>query len=1090
MTLRTRLTGLLATVAILAILVGLPVVLLALGSSPIPQSLPSLQQIRDALFSQDDGTMALSAVKAIAWAVWFFLTGSIALEILSRVRGARPPRLPGMRLPQSAARGLVATALLLFIAAPVATAPAAVAASASTALPVTVAATAPQTPAATNVASPQAVPAATIASSTESTKPTTVPHTVKRGESLWSIAAAHLGTGTAYQEIAALNKDVLGSKPGFLTVGTILRLPALAGASPAPAGEARTVTVHTGDTLSQIALQELGSPDRYPEIFEASQGTRQPDGQQLSNPDLIDVGWKLTIPAQSAVTVETTNAATAQPSSIAPAVTATATTPRAVAKTANTPTLTGQPTPAAPALPETAATPTPAEVGTAAPAPDAGEMGQGEQQPIAPWMLAGLTGGGAMLAGALLLVLRSRRRAQSRSRRPGRAIAVPAPMLAPVEKTIAAMGGPAVADVEFMDAALRRLAAAAARDGHAMPEIAAVELSGHTIRLHLSAPITLTSPWQGSADQLHWSLPAGTDLDTVGPAVADQPAPYPLLVTVGANDHGDVWLLNVEDLDVCITGDATFARDFARYLAAEIACNPWSHGVRADLVGVAQEVAPMNPDRLRVHTGDTDPAAEALADAVAVIDRAQAGGVDVATARARQSGADAWPARMLLIDAPADHTPALGQLLDLVYEHAGRTGTSVVVHGDRDGTPGVILRVTDDGRVALPHAGLDLVAVGLTSDEAQGCAALLTQSEDLDDVPIPVDEEAAEGWKSWSNEAGALREEHTLPRSIDDMDLEEPAASVLEFDDEEYVANAATTVEDLEALAPKVPIRVRDAVQDADPTLDGDLATWWAGDCPLPRLALLGPVGARTRGTPVTKRKPYYTEILAFLATRAHGATPEELAEAFTITPAKARDYVRIVRDWLGVNPRTGDKHLPDARQAPAAKARGVGVYQVVDVLVDVDLFRRLRVRGESRGPDGVDDLRRALRLVQGRPFDKLRDRGWHWLFEGDRLDQHMICAIVDVAHLVTTHSLQAGDLKQARLAAETAALAAPDEEIPRLDLAAVAAAEGHHGEAERILRDDVCNRSDDEGPPIELAERTQKIIRSRDWQQRARQAS
>ncbi|GAB4077646.1 hypothetical protein [Nostocoides australiense] len=218
----------------------------------------------------------------------------------------------------------------------------------------------------------------------------------------------------------------------------------------------------------------------------------------------------------------------------------------------------------------------------------------------------------------------------------------------------------------------------------------------------------------------------------------------------------------------------------------------------------------------------------------------------------------------------------------------------------------------------------------------------------------------------------------------------------------------------------------------------------------------------------------------------------DRLAEVlhFSITPAKARDYVRIVRDWLGTNPRTGEAHLPDARKAPAAIARGVGVYQVLDVLVDADLFRRLRVRGESRGPAGVDDLRAALRLVQGRPFDRLRDGGWSFLSEGDRLDQHMICAVVDVAHLVTTYSLQSGDTRQARLAAETAALAAPHEEIPRLDLAAVADAEGHPSEADRILRDEVCNRTDDDDAPPELSDRTKQVIATRDWRERTRKAS
>ena len=55
---------------------------------------------------------------------------------------------------------------------------------------------------------------------------------------------------------------------------------------------------------------------------------------------------------------------------------------------------------------------------------------------------------------------------------------------------------------------------------------------------------------------------------------------------------------------------------------------------------------------------------------------------------------------------------------------------------------------------------------------------------------------------------------------------------------------------DLATLAPKVTHTVRDAVHDADPDLDADVAAWFADDCPLPRLTLLGPVRARTRGTP------------------------------------------------------------------------------------------------------------------------------------------------------------------------------------------------------------------------------------------------
>jgi hypothetical protein len=190
------------------------------------------------------------------------------------------------------------------------------------------------------------------------------------------------------------------------------------------------------------------------------------------------------------------------------------------------------------------------------------------------------------------------------------------------------------------------------------------------------------------------------------------------------------------------------------------------------------------------------------------------------------------------------------------------------------------------------------------------------------------------------------------------------------------------------------------------------------------------------------------------------------------------------------VKPSTGRRHLSDPRDSAAARARGIGVYQVEDLLLDVDLFRRLRVRGESRGADGIDDLRQALRLVTGQPFDKLRPGGWTWLYEGDRLDHHLICGIVDVAHLVTTHALAEGDLNTARAATQIATAAAPYEEIPRLDLAAVAGAAGHRQEAARILRDQVCNRSDDGDPPLELSERTEQILASHNWLPPIRSAS
>jgi len=1090
-TARTRLRGLLATLALLAIVAGLPLALLAIGASPVPASMPTLETIKSALSSQDDGTLALGFIKVAAWAAWMFLTITIILELIFRVRGMRVPSLPGIKVPQSAARALVGTAMLLFIAAPLAVRVAPVAAAApipAAMAPALISAPIPavghnQTSSTSKTGHFSSSPEVARSTPTAQAPSATVTHTVAPGETLWSIASDHLGAGEKYPQIAALNTNLLGRRPGFLKPGWVLNLPA--GPQHGQSGE-RAVTVRRGDTLSEIAQEQLGDADRYPEIFAASQAISQPGGAHLRDADVIDVGWSLTIPDTTAAKPSDPETAKVDP-------------PQRQGRPAAHPQ--GQPTPhpgarnavptrlvPATAAPSTSAT-APAVAGQADPPTNQlqsrGVGAPPEDTPIAAWMLEGLTGAGTVLAGSMLLLLRRRRRAQFRARRPGRTIAVPEPVLAPVEKTLTASGSRSAPTVEVLDALLRRLAAHQSAARQDMPELAAVELTQNGIVLHLSQVQQLPTPWQGSENHLRLTWPADVDLDEAGPEDRDQPAPYPLLVTIGAGDDDHVWLLNCEDLPVItITGDPIYGQDFARYLAAELACNPWSREVAVDCVGIASEIAPMNPQRVRYHDAGADVAPQVLADALTTIERVAAAGQDLTNARAAQLGDDTWPSRLLLIGAANPATPALAQLLHLVAEHPGRTGTCVIFTGEHPETPGVVLDVTAAGRVSIPHAGLDLVAAGLTSDEAKGCAALLAQSEDLADVQIPADRNAEPGWRSYSNAAGALRTEHTMARNTPAEELDEPAESVLPGPDEEYLREGATTAEDLDALAPQVPTRVRAQLEDADPTLDGDLAAWFSSDCDLPRLTLLGPVSARTSGSAlaVARRKSYFIEMLAYLGVHPKGVTPAKLADTFGIALGRARTDIKTVRDWLGVNPRTGENHLPHALESQAGKAQGVGVYQVEGLLIDLDLFRRLRVRGEARGADGIADLRKALTLVSGQPFDHLRTSGWSWLHEGYRLDQHMLCAVVDVAHMVTTSALMEGELAQARAAAELAARAGPQEEIPRLDLAAVAAAEGHHYEAERIVREEVCDRSDDGQAPMELTERTESIIASHDW--------
>ncbi|MCK0113528.1 LysM peptidoglycan-binding domain-containing protein [Ornithinimicrobium sp. F0845] len=1078
MRLRRSLQGLGALLVLTGILIGLPVLLVAVGGNPLPDTLPTLDQARDALLRPDDGTLALAGAVILGWLVWAALAVSILIELAWQLRGIRAPRLPGLTLPQASVRGLVTAALALFIAAPLG--PNMVAAAAEPA---------PQLVHAALISTPAQAPAAENATAPDQAEQPvegTSNYQVQPGDTLWSIAENRLGSGHEYHRILDLNRDQLTAGADWVTPGLELTIPAPADR----AAEEKQVIVVEGDTLSGLAATHLGDSARWPQIYRASHDTVQPDGRQLADPDLIYPGWRLTLPGHHPVEAPAAAPVEEYAGIVPPTETNDADQDAALAR------VDALSSPAA-------ATAVGTELRTTAPEPVSPEVADGDRDHAAagafmsadeevdaagedredapPWLLEGIVGSGALLGGALFLALGLRRRSRFRTRRPGRGLAATEPALVPVEKTIETQGVAAAPTLEQLDETLRRLGARCRESGVGVPAVVAVQLAEAGLTLHLQDGADLGEPWDGSADQLHWFLPSDADLEQVGPRVQDAPAPFPLLVSIGAGDDGSMWLLNLEDLEVCLTGAPEYVEDLARFLAAEVAVNPWSAGVRVDCLGVAHEVIPMNPARLREAT--TQDLEDMVAEVVGVIDRT--GEADVVTARVAQTGEETWPARLVLLNAESTEVAAAGQLSQLLSGHAGRTGASILVRGGNPSQHAMKVVATADGRVQLPAAGLDLVGVGLTADEAAGCAALLAQSQTEQDVPMPpaTNDDDDRGWRSWADQAGAILPEHTTPRASGVQVGPGSTATLLPEDDQTYVEAAATTKDDLATLSPHVDLDVAQQVVDTDPRLDEDLAAWWEPQARVPKLTLLGPVKAKTWGKPMADRKAYFTELLAYLGLRPGGVTAAETAEAFNLSESKARDYVARCRDWLG-NDADGQLHVPYAQDAPATQQRGVNVYQVRGLLVDVDLFRRLRARGEARGGgEGMNDLKQALRLVVGKPFDQLRRGGWAWLFEGDRLDQHMTCAVVDVAHLVVTHDLQAGDLAGARAAAEIASLAAPHEEIPTLDLAAVTIREGHPSEATRILRDDVCNRTDDpDGPPADLPERTRRILDEHGW--------
>lgn len=1022
-----------AITVLIAVLIGVPALLAGTVGNPWPPGGWAEVQLVSS-------RTILGAVAALAWLLWIQFAAAVMWEIPAGILGHRSARNP-FALPgeQNIARGLVHAIL-------------AVAVTASVVAP----ALTPRADAATTVAPQPVLSYADTATpapvpTLDATNRMRLPHvTVKPGDTLWGLAATHLGDGARWRDIATLNH--LGDRT--IRPGQQLRLPADAAGLDA-------VRVAPGDTLSGIAATHLGDADQWPSLYE---GNRDTIG---SDPNLIRPGEILRIPHDGTPTPTTTRLSAEHVDHHSP----------------------GGPVqpedhhdPVSTHVRSADRSPAPAEAhSTGAAAHDDGDI------LTASWVIDSLAAG-AVLAGAIGLVLRQRRRSQFRTRRPGRFPTLPPTDVVAYEKSATVAGNPVAEAIEFLDLALRQLALDITDQATQAPPLAAVELTADTVVLHLTAPVDLPFPWHSDESRLRWdATPSIIDSALQADRFAAA-APYPLLATIGRDENDHWWLLNLEHLGtVTVAGDTTRAQDLLRYIAAELSIAPWADAARIETIGIGAEAERMSPDRVTFHRIVGDVTDEVLKDALETIGRAQTYDMDAATGRATQVDDDQWPARLVLVDAANAEPDTLQNLVDLINSHPDRTGTSVVV-ADLDVDGGFALTFTDTGHLNVAQVQLNLTPVGLPEDDAAACADLLTAAKVTQDIPMPIEDTATEGLEAMIDAAGSIRTELTIGRNVVDIDPTiPPAVTTLDATDYEYVAHAAVTVEDLHQLAPKVPTDVSRAIIDADPTLDADWAAWINPDPRRPRLQVLGNVRARGYADPskVAGRLGFYTEILAFLAFRAHaGTTVSEVADAFGLQHARATTDVGKVRAWLGTNYVTGQPFLPMVKDSELTKLTGRNLLQLdvgpTGVLSDIDLFRRKKARAQALGTNGIEDLRDALaELVLGEPFSNLRNNGWSWLLDGHRHDLEAVVMIADTTTLLATHYLQQGDLEKARAAVTHGLKAAPYEETMHLHMAALLAAEGRPHEAERYLADRVFDRSDDGGAPLDPTARTRRVVGS-----------
>src|SRR5674476_712187 len=195
MRLRRITEGLAAALVLLAAVAGVPALLVAIGAAPT--SLPSLGQVRHALLVQDQNmAVVFGVLAAVAWFSWAAFTVSTVREIVAAIatrgRGSARP-LPRMEWIARPAAQLVAAVVLVFVSAPgliSATAPTAAAAPVvATTTPAT-SGVAIHTHVATHLAPVRQVAASTTPNRSQAKSAT---YTVKRRDTLWSIAATQLG---------------------------------------------------------------------------------------------------------------------------------------------------------------------------------------------------------------------------------------------------------------------------------------------------------------------------------------------------------------------------------------------------------------------------------------------------------------------------------------------------------------------------------------------------------------------------------------------------------------------------------------------------------------------------------------------------------------------------------------------------------------------------------------------------------------------------------------------------------------------------------------------------------------------------------
>ncbi len=559
--------GVAAATVLLLTVVGAPVALTAWGRYPAALSVASAV----------DGSLLLVSLTFAGWLAWAVFTLATLAELVSIIRG-RPVRLPGLRSAQAMAGSLLAL-VIATVSAP--------SGEHTTRLPeVSTTQVTPASPEAGMDASPVATSATADTEHLE--------YTVAPGDDLWSIAQRLFGDGRQWRSLTQLNPS-LSDPLQELRPGTTLNIP-VAHALRASAASAQVVTVVRGDTLSELAEEHLGRASQWPRIAAAN--------PVITDPDHIEIGWKLRLPDTG---VHTPPAEDAPDFTPAPGY-------------GQHPTNAGRPdldrSEEEPPVPTTLG-PTHA---------DLEQPTHGTEHPAAPLTV------GTLAAAALAGSLEWRRALRLRKRELGRREPPPSAAADRLRTALKSQEDPDA--LASLVAALAAVADHCLATGASLPPLGTVRVGGSEIVLEWTEPAG--APITGFAgDSGHWTYPI---MDT--PPVSDAPCPFPALVSVGTSEDGEVLLVDAEQAHVLgVAGDATACQGAITAMAVELACAPWSREARLVVCGDgAGLIALAGDDRVQVVSSE-----QAWVKLRRVIERRRAALADASLANLRvdPEGADA-----------------------------------------------------------------------------------------------------------------------------------------------------------------------------------------------------------------------------------------------------------------------------------------------------------------------------------------------------------------------------------------------------------------------------------------------------------------